>query len=158
MLMSTSKVPFNFSIRPLTAEESDLAQELAMVMALAFEAETPPSARRPYLEQLLASSQFVALAAFHEGRVIGGITAHVLPSFTAEKTELFIYDLAVHPDFQRSGLGKGLLLALKSYGQQHGVEGIFVDAVAEEEHAVNFYRTTGGAGEMVWQFTYLLEK
>nr|WP_277883972.1 GNAT family N-acetyltransferase [Nostoc sp. FACHB-888] len=48
-----------------------------------------------YLRQLLDSDYFIALAALKEGEVVGGLTAYKLKKFEQERSEIYIYDLAV---------------------------------------------------------------
>ena len=45
-----------------------------------------------YLQRLLNSDTFVALAAVAEGAVVGGIAAYVLEKFKRERSEIYIYD------------------------------------------------------------------
>jgi aminoglycoside 3-N-acetyltransferase I len=59
-----------------------------------------------YLDALLSRTDFWAMAALLGQEVVGGITAHALPMTRAETTELFIYDVAVHADHQRRGVGR----------------------------------------------------
>jgi aminoglycoside 3-N-acetyltransferase I len=48
-----------------------------------------------YLERLLGSDVFIAIAAVEGDRVVGGVAAYVLPKFERERSEIYIYDLAV---------------------------------------------------------------
>ncbi len=51
--------------------------------------------RDAYLEELLGSELFFALVALHNETVIGGLTAYELKKPEQERSEIYIYDLAV---------------------------------------------------------------
>ena len=67
----------------------------------------PPSAG--YLERLLGSDTFIALAAVEANRVVGGVAAYVLPKFERERSEIYIYDLAVAETHRRQGIATALI-------------------------------------------------
>lgn len=109
---------------------------------------------RSYLESLVAMDGFVTIAAFRKGEVIGGLTAYTLPSYYTQSSEMYLYDLAVDISYQRQGIGKQLLSALTEYCQKNNCHEFFVQADAVDEHAIEFYRATGGIGEKVMHFSY----
>jgi aminoglycoside 3-N-acetyltransferase I len=47
---------------------------------------------------LLCSDHFIALAALQDDVVIGGVAAYELKKFERERSEIYIYDLAVAAD------------------------------------------------------------
>ena len=55
-----------------------------------------------YLEALLSDDTFIALVAVIDGKVVGGLAAYVLRKFEQERSEIYIYDLAVS---QQYGVG-----------------------------------------------------
>ena len=63
-----------------------------------------------YLGRLLASPTFIAVAAFDETDVVGALAAYVLPKFEQQRSEIYIYDLAVAESHRRRG-GQGALMA-----------------------------------------------
>ena len=67
----------------------------------------PPSAA--YLRQLLGSDYFIALAALKNGEVVGGLAAYELKKFEQERSEIYIYDLAVAAAHRREGLATALI-------------------------------------------------
>jgi aminoglycoside 3-N-acetyltransferase I len=142
--------------RRLTAGDRDLARTLFSLMAEVFEEPSQPLSDR-YLDRLLARDEFWALAAF-EGdrgdRIVGGITAHTLPMTRAETSELFIYDVAVHPARQRKGVGRQLVMALRERAAAAGIRDLFVPADNDDIHALDFYRALGGAASAVTFFTF----
>jgi aminoglycoside 3-N-acetyltransferase I len=74
--------------------------------------------------------------------------------YYADRSEIFLYDLAVKPDYQRMGVGKELIRSLKEECSRNGIKEFFVMAHEEDEHAIEFYRSTGGTSEKVVNFLY----
>jgi aminoglycoside 3-N-acetyltransferase I len=107
-----------------------------------------------YLELLLARSEFWAFAALSDGAVVGGLTAHTLQMTGFEGAEVFLYDIAVHPDYQRRGLGQGLVNMLRSEARNQGIDTVFVAVDDEDTHALNFYRSLGGVASKVTIFEF----
>jgi len=75
--------------------------------------------------------------------------------YNSDSAELFIYDIAVRPEFQRKGVGKRLMLAAQAFCTQNGIKQMFVDANEADTHALDFYSSLGGRAEKVVQFTFL---
>jgi aminoglycoside 3-N-acetyltransferase I len=141
------------TIRRLTVDDAHLAQRTFQVMADVFE-EGDGELSSAYVAALLAQTGFWAFAAVRDGVPVGGITAHALPMTRNEATELFIYDLAVHPAYQRQGIGRALVDALQHEGQAAGIRVSFVPADVEDTHALDFYRALGGTPADVTIFTF----
>jgi aminoglycoside 3-N-acetyltransferase I len=95
-----------------------------------------------------------AIGALEGDEVVGGVTAHTLPMTREQSSEIFIYDIAVHPDRQRRGVGKSLIAALRAAGAAEGIDTVFVDADVEDDHAIEFYRALGGEAAPVTAFTF----
>jgi len=143
-------------IRKLTREDIFSFEALLHLFNIAFEEERALGSNA-HLSTLLSDEHFIAMAAFSENKVIGGLTAYKLPMYYSDGSEIFLYDMAVHPDHQRKGIGKQLLDFLKEYCIQHGISVFFVLAHEEDEHALEFYRSTGGQREHVANFLYEIE-
>jgi len=107
-----------------------------------------------YVDRLLARQDFWAIAAVVDDEVIGGLTAHTLPMTRAESSEIFIFDIAVRADHQRTGVGRQLLAALRAEAAAQGILEVFVAADDEDVHALDFYRATGGVASPVTMFTF----
>ena len=88
---------------------------------------------------------------------MGGLTAYELPLYYSEYSEIFIYDVAIKPDFQRKRFGTMLLSALKQYCRDNGIKEFFVEASEEDKYAVHFYQSAGGTAEKVIQFNFEAE-
>ena len=96
-----------------------------------------------YFEKLLANEYFIPLLALHEGQVIAGIAAYELPKFEQERSEIYIYDLAVAEDYRRRGVATALINELKLIASKRGAHVIFVQADYEDSPAIALYEKLG---------------
>lgn len=140
-------------IRRLGSSDAALALKTFATMAAVFE-EGEHDVQLAYAEQLLLRTDFWVIAAIENTEVVGGLTAHALPMTRSEETELFIYDIAVREDHQRRGIGRALMSRLFALGKAAGIDVFFVPAENEDTHALDFYRSVGGAATAVTFFTF----
>ncbi len=110
-----------------------------------------------YLERLLCSDSFVAVAASIGQRVVGGIAGYVLPKFEQARSELYIYDLAVDEAFRRRGIATAMIERLKEHAVARGIYVIFVQADRDDDAAIALY-TKLGRRENVLHFDILPDK
>jgi aminoglycoside 3-N-acetyltransferase I len=96
-----------------------------------------------YLRDLLTQSHFIALTAAMETRVIGGLTAYVLPKFEQERSEIYIYDLAVDKAYRRLGIASTLIQRLRQIAGACHAWIIFVQADPADEPAMKLYMSIG---------------
>ena len=96
-----------------------------------------------YLRRLLGSERFIALAAIEGASVVGGLAAYVLDKFEQERSEVYIYDLAVAEPHRRSGIATALIEALKPIAAERGAYVIFVQADPVDAPAVALYSKLG---------------
>lgn len=101
----------------------------------------PPSAA--YLERLLGSETFIALVATKGRAVVGGLVSYVLPKFEQERSEIYIYDLAVAQAHRRQGIATTLIDELRSIASQRGAYVIFVQADHDDGPAIALYTKLG---------------
>jgi aminoglycoside 3-N-acetyltransferase I len=104
------------------------------------------TARQPddaYLQQLLQTPMFIAVAALADAQVIGGLAAYVLPKFEQARAELYIYDLAVDAPYRRRGVATALIAALKRQAAARGIDVIFVQADLGDDAAIALYSKLG---------------
>ena len=104
-----------------------------------------------YLRRLLGSDDFIALAAVKGSEVVGGLAAYVLRKFEQERSEVYIYDLAVAAAHRRQGIATALILELKKVAAARGAYVIFVQADLGDSPAIELY-TKLGAREDVLHF------
>jgi aminoglycoside 3-N-acetyltransferase I len=136
-------------IRQLTATDVEEFRQLIAVFHAAFENDSPTIASDNTLTQLLSSPHFIVFGVFVDTHIIGGCTAHLLPSYTSDHPELLIYDFAIHPDYQRRGFGTKLIRAIVEFCHNQHIPLFFALAHAEDTHAVDFYRANGATLEDV---------
>ena len=133
-------------IRRLTPADIDLMQAMLRMFGEVFgEAETY-TARMPrgaYLDRLLGNAEFVALAALERGQVIGGLVAYELVKFEQERSEFYLYDLAVREDSRRRGVASSLIEELRRIAGANGAETIFVQADQGDDAAIALYSKLG---------------
>jgi aminoglycoside 3-N-acetyltransferase I len=106
-----------------------------------------------YTETLLALAKdhFIVLVAEIGGELIGGLVAYELEKFEQERSEVYIYDLAVAENYRRRGVATALIEALKPIAREKGAWVIFVQADVGDAPPIQLY-TKLGVREDVHQF------
>jgi len=143
-----------FIVRRLNRKDSSIAQQLFLVLQEVFAIKSSSIASNEQVNTLLKNASFICFAAIYKDEVVGGLTAYELSMYHSAYSELFIYDIAVKPEFQRMGLGKKLIIAAKDYCKENKIAQLFVDASENDNHALDFYRTMNMREEKVIQFTF----
>ena len=137
-------------------------QALLAMFGEAFSDADAYTSKRPgadYMRRLLGGESFIALAALKNDKVVGGIAAYELRKFEQERSEIYIYDLAVAAGHRREGIATALIEELKNIAAASGAYVIFVqaDTGVEDEPAVALY-TKLGAREDVLHFDIAVKK
>lgn len=96
-----------------------------------------------YLSQLISRDDFIPLVAIIDGKVVGGLAAYVLQKFEQERSEIYIYDLAVAEEFRRRGVATGLIDKLREVAREIGAWVIYVQADVGDEPAIKLYESLG---------------
>jgi aminoglycoside 3-N-acetyltransferase I len=135
-------------IRQLTLNDVPLMDALLRTFGEAFNDVDTYTANRPsedYLRRLLGGDSFIALAALKGGVVVGGIAAYELKKFEQERSEIYIYDLAVASEHRREGIATALIEKLKEIAAKRRAYVIFVqaDTGIEDEPAIALYTKLG---------------
>ena len=120
--------------------------DLLAVFADAFEDHESYQSAIPsdeYLNKLLAREDFIPLVAVTDGKVVGGLAAYVLTKFEQERSEIYIYDLAVDEAYRRKGIATGLINKLREIARDIGAYIIYVQADPPDEPAVKLYESLG---------------
>ncbi|MBL8380902.1 MAG: AAC(3)-I family aminoglycoside N-acetyltransferase [Burkholderiales bacterium] len=141
-------------IRLLGNGDHALLEALATAFAEAFDDQPNYTGRRPrveYLTRLLGDPTFIALVALAEGTVVGGIIAYELRKFEQERSEIYLYDLAVVERWRRRRVATRLIEALKALAADRGAWVIFVqaDTTADDQPAIALYSRLGEAEEVL---------
>lgn len=136
----------SLTIRLLGSADVALMNAMLKMFGEAFDevdaySRAPPG--KPYLERLLGSDVFFALAAVKDGSVVGGLAAYDLRKFEQERSEIYIYDLAVAAAHRREGIATALVLELKKIAVARRAYVIFVQADVGDAPAIALYRKLG---------------
>ena len=129
-------------------------RDLLRTFGEAFGDEQTYTSKQPsddYLRRLLGSDSFIALVAVRSGAVVGGIAAYELKKFEQERTEIYLYDLAVAAAHRREGIATALIEALKDVAAARGACLIFIqaDTDAEDAPAIALYSKLGEREEIL---------
>jgi aminoglycoside 3-N-acetyltransferase I len=141
-----------FSIQRLAPADIALMEGLLTTLGEAFEEVETYSGARPssaYLERLLGSDSFIALAALKTGEVVGGLAAYELHKFEQERSEIYIYDLAVAAAHRREGIATALIQELKKIAAARGAYVIFVQADLSDAPAIALYTKLGSREDVL---------
>lgn len=134
------------SIHALAPEDVPLMEAMSTTFGEAFQEARTYTGFRPgkvYLERLLGSDSFIALAALKGDEVVGGLAAYELHKFEQERSEIYIYDLAVAEAHRREGVATALIMELKKIASLRGAYVIFVQADLSDGPAVSLYTKLG---------------
>ena len=75
--------------------------------------------------------------------MVGGLVAYVLRKYERERSEAYIYDLAVDAAHRRQGIATALIEALKPVAKARGAYVLFVQADYGDDPAVALYTKLG---------------
>lgn len=140
----------DYTLLRLGTDNVDALRSLNALFADVFDdtqsySEQPPS--DAYMREFLADDHHIVLVAQNAGRVIGGLVAYHLPKFERERSEVYVYDLAVSTEHHHQGIGKALMTKVREVAQSLGAYVVFVQA-DEADDAVEFYRALNPSEEI----------
>ncbi|MDX2209457.1 MAG: AAC(3)-I family aminoglycoside N-acetyltransferase [Sphingopyxis sp.] len=104
-------------------------------------ASTPPADE--WLRAQLANPTVIALAALDGEAVVGALTGYVLAKLEQERSEIYIYDLAVAVSHQRRGIATALIGHLQDMAREIGAWVIYVQADHGDDPAIALYTKLG---------------
>lgn len=141
-------VTTQYKIQQLKQDDLKLMNDLLSVFGAAFGDAETYNEKRPgaeYLRRLLGNDYFIALAAMSGKEVVGGIAAYELKKFEQERSEIYIYDLAVAAQHRRKGVATALIQELRNVAAARGAYVIFVqaDTGVEDKPAIALYSKLG---------------
>lgn len=141
-------------IHHVTADDVAMMSALLNVFGSAFNdmdtyTANPPS--KNYLRRLLNGESFIALAAVAGDKVVGGVAAYELKKFEQERSEIYIYDLAVLSSHRRQGIATRLIEQLEKISATRGAYVMFVqaDTDIEDQPAIALYTKLGTREEVL---------
>ena len=138
------KAPFH--LRTLGPGDAASMRSVLAMFGDAFDDATTYTCAQPgnaYLQRLLSSDTFIALAAMKDGEIVGAIAAYVLHKFEQERSEIYIYDLAVAKAYRRQGVAAAMIAELRRIAALRGAYVIFVQADREDDAAIALYTKLG---------------
>ena len=141
-----------FTIHALTPSDLGQLRKLNELFAEAFhERETYYSAPPgdDYVRDLLADRHTIVLTALVDTDVAGGLVAYELRKFEQERSEIYIYDLAVGEGFRRRGIASALLERLCRIASERRVASVFVQADYVDAPAIALYGKVGVREEVL---------
>jgi aminoglycoside 3-N-acetyltransferase I len=135
-----------FTVQRLASGDIELFRALNAMFGKAFDdaesyAANPPS--DVYVESLLAKEHVIPLVAIAGGQVIGGLVAYELDKFEQQRSEIYIYDLAVDEAHRRRGVATALIQELSEIAARRGAWVIYVQADYGDEPAIALYTKIG---------------
>jgi aminoglycoside 3-N-acetyltransferase I len=136
----------SFTIRQLGGSDVLALETLLTVFGEAFdEVETYGRARPSpaYQRRLLRSETFIAVVAEVEGEVVGGLAAYELQKFEQQRSEIYLYDLAVAEAHRRRGVATALIRELQRIAAGRGAWVVFVQADLSDPPAITLYSKLG---------------
>lgn len=144
----------DYEVRRVGRDELTLMDDLLGLFGEVFGQPDVYGNQRPgaaYMRRLLGGDTFVALVAEQDGVVVGGLAAYELIKFEQERSEMYIYDLAVAETCRRRGVATALIEALKGIAAARGAWVIYVqaDTGPEDEAAIALYSRLGVREEVL---------
>jgi len=135
-----------YAVRRLTPADLGLAHRLLALFGDVFEdPETYVGAvpGEDYLRRLLGRDHVLVLVATSGTTVVGGIVAYLLDKIERERSEVYIYDLAVSRDHRRRGVATALIREVGRLAARHGAHVVFVQADRGDDPAIALYSGLG---------------
>jgi aminoglycoside 3-N-acetyltransferase I len=110
-------------------------------------ASSPP--RDDYLERLLGRAETIVLVGDIDGEIAGALVAYVLEKLEQERSEIYIYDLAVAQASRRRGIATALIEKLQDIAVSIGAWVIYVQADYGDVPAVTLYEKLGAREDVM---------
>jgi aminoglycoside 3-N-acetyltransferase I len=140
------------AIRRLAPGDDARFDGMLDLFGTAFDEPDTYGAARPgpdWRRRLLSSDQFVALVALDGGTVVGALAGYELMKFERERSEFYIYDLAVAGPHRRRGIATALVRAFGRIARDRGGWVVFVQADPGDAPAVALYESLGTREEVL---------
>jgi aminoglycoside 3-N-acetyltransferase I len=141
-----------FPIRRLAPGDDALYDGMLDLFGAAFGEPGTYGAARPgrdWRRRLLSADTFVALVALDGETVAGALAGYELAKFEQERSEFYIYDLAVAEAFRRRGIATALIRAFGRIAAERCGWVVFVQADPGDGPAVALYERLGTREEVL---------
>ncbi|MGH8173587.1 MAG: AAC(3)-I family aminoglycoside N-acetyltransferase [Rhodanobacteraceae bacterium] len=136
----------DLTIRRLKPGDAALMDGMLTMFGEVFEDASTYSGARPeqaYLDELLGGELFISLVATKDEMVVGGLAAYELKKFEQQRSEIYIYDLAVAQAHRRQGVATALIQELRKIAALRGAYVIYVQADHGDDPAIALYTKLG---------------
>lgn len=124
--------------------------------AYLFDRAPEPESTRAYLTD---DRNYLLLAYVDDGPAAGFVRGTALGRPDGPEVQLFLYEIAVAPEYQRRGVGTALIRGLERICRDEGMAEMFVLTNRSNTAAMRLYACTGGRieadDEQMFVWTYL---
>lgn len=93
--------------------------------------------------KFLSGADHHLLVALADGPSPIGFVSGVETTHPDKGTEMFLYELSVHPDHRKRGVGRALVESLAELARDNGCYGMWVGTERDNEAALATYRSAG---------------
>ncbi len=107
------------------------------------------------VQRFLERSDVLVWVAFDENAVVGFLQCNLIFLRSSIGKELVLYEIGVHQNWRRRGIGRALLNQMETWMRENNVDVIWV--LADNQETVEFYRSSGFEAEHP-QPTYMLRE
>jgi aminoglycoside 3-N-acetyltransferase I len=138
--------PPDHAVYRLGRDDVALMEAMSTMFGEAFGDPRTHAEARPgadYLRRLLSGDSFVAIAALSGEAVVGGLAAYELRKYEQERSEIYLYDLAVAEGHRRQGIATALIAELREIARERGAWVVFVQADPGDDAAIALYTRLG---------------
>lgn len=150
----------NLAIRRLRPGDDTLFHGMLDLFAEVFDDAESYSTARPgqaYRSALLARDDVAMLVALDDQTLAGALVAYELRKFEQERSEFYIYDLAVAQAWRRRGIATALIDHLKTIAKTNGGWVVYVQADDGDDPAIALYSKLGRR-EKILHFDLFLDR
>lgn len=134
--------PSVHSPRLLVPDELSKAREVLDLFGEVFEEPETYCSAQPsdaYLTSALRDGRFFMVVVEEAGFIVGALTFYELFKFEQARSELFIYDLAVHADHRRRGIATAMIEFVRTLARERGAYLVWVQSESDDEPSSRTY-------------------
>lgn len=107
--------------------------------------------------KFLSNNDNAFFLAFEENQPVGFLSAHRLQRFDNRKAEVLLYEIGVHQDFRKMGIGKALVDECKKWAKKIDASEVWVLTEKDNPAAMALYSSSGGEEESPGTLMYVFK-
>ena len=107
--------------------------------------------------KFLSNNDNAFFLAFEENQPVGFLSAHRLQRFDNRKAEVLLYEIGVHQDFRKMGIGKALVDECKKWAREVDAAEVWVLTEKDNPAAMALYSCSGGEEESPGTLMYVFK-